>query len=60
MTNLGLWSNDRLRFNAYSYFMTYEKEMLQTRVLQHLLDVLWSWRGLNPRPNGELTSFLHA
>ena len=22
--------------------------------------VLWSRRGLNPRPNGELTCFLHA
>ena len=25
-----------------------------------LLVTLWSWRGLNPRPNGELIRFLHA
>ena len=27
-------------------------------VLRHLF--LWSWRGLNPRPNEEITCFLHA
>ena len=29
-------------------------------IFSDLFLVLWSWRGLNPRPNVELIRFLHA
>ena len=36
------------------------KQKRSNRIFCCFLIRVWSWRGLNPRPNGELTSFLHA
>jgi len=36
------------------------KQKRSNRIFCCFLISVWSWRGLNPRPNGEPTSFLHA
>ena len=40
--------------------MLQQKNNEQPSVYQIVTRALWSWRGLNPRPNVELIRFLHA
>ncbi len=57
-------SNGHLSFIFILVHSITHKKILQFNELQDFslsfIRLEWSWRGLNPRPNVELMSFLHA